>query len=391
MSDYANGQWATGAAFATAEPEPLAPVLTAIAPPARQSRVTVLLRFLLAIPHYIVLYAIGIAAFLVLVIGWFAALFKGRLPDFAAEFLTAYLRWQVRVMAYTFLLTDEYPPFAMGDAAYPVRIAVRPGRLNRLAVLFRYFLLIPVVLLNVVVAYGALTVMGFVSWLIVLVAGQMPAALHQALSAVVRYNTRVLGFQSMLTSAYPMGLFGDKLTTDAFGEPVVTEPDPWHLVLSDAARRLVVFYIVFGVVLLAGGFSAGVAIGFSNVNLVTNQQAANTIQADFSPVENSLNGYGSRVQSCHQQFSCLAAPDRSLGGQLTTFGGQLRSIQVSGSQATQALSTLEQAATRAADAFSTEGAATSATAYNSGLAALQSALTSLSDAYNNVGTALGVA
>ena len=54
-----------------------------------------------------------------------------------------------------------------------------PGRLNRLAVLFRFFLLIPCWIVQAVVSYGALTIFMFVTWLIVLVTGQMPDAIHQ--------------------------------------------------------------------------------------------------------------------------------------------------------------------------------------------------------------------
>ena len=118
-------------ASATEQSAP-APVLVSFAGPAPQSRVTVLFRLLMAIPQLIVLWVLGIAAFVVTVIGWFGALFTGRLPVFAADFLTGYLRWLARVYAYLYMLTDVYPPFALDDADYPVRLAAMPGRLNRL-------------------------------------------------------------------------------------------------------------------------------------------------------------------------------------------------------------------------------------------------------------------
>src|SRR5271169_2674850 len=102
-----------------------------------------------------------------------------------------------------FLLTDVYPPFSLEDADYPVRVAVMPGQLNRLAVLFRFFLLIPCWIALTIVVYGAFTIVQFVSWLIVLISGQMPDALYQALAAALRYQLRTLGFALMLTSAYP--------------------------------------------------------------------------------------------------------------------------------------------------------------------------------------------
>ena len=199
-------------------PQALAPVLVAIDPPAPQSRLTVLVRMLLFIPHYIVLAALGLAAYVVTIIGWFAALFTGQLPGFAAEFLTGYLRWQTRAVAYLYLLTGIYPPFTLEDAPYPIRVAVLPGRLNRLAVFFRFILIIPAAIVITLAYLGAFTIVAFVTWIIVLIRGGMPAGLHQALSAVLRYGTRVMGYELMLTSAYPGGLFGDQPGT-AYAPP----------------------------------------------------------------------------------------------------------------------------------------------------------------------------
>src|SRR6516162_813386 len=204
---------APGGAAAVTSQEELAPVLVAFAGSAPQSRLTVLIRLLMVIPHLIVLWALAIAAYVVVIIGWFGALFTGRLPDFAADYLAGFVRWQTRVFGYAILLTDVYPPFTLDDAAYPIRVAVRPGRLNRLSVLFRFFLLIPAWIVASVLSYGAFTIVQFVSWLIVLISGQMPNALYQALAAALRYQTRVLGFAFMLTSAYPSGLYGDPRDT----------------------------------------------------------------------------------------------------------------------------------------------------------------------------------
>src|SRR5262249_57765509 len=110
------------------------------------------------------------------------------------------------------------PPFSLDDADYPIRVAVQPGQLNRLAVLFRFFLLIPCWIVQGVVTYGATTIFLFVTWVIVLVTGRMPDSIHQALSAVLRYQVRTLGFALMLTSAYPGGLFGDPELPGTYGQ-----------------------------------------------------------------------------------------------------------------------------------------------------------------------------
>ncbi|MFC1942926.1 DUF4389 domain-containing protein [Chloroflexota bacterium] len=73
-----------------------------------------LVKWLLAIPHYIVLFFLYIAAIVCLVIVWFAILFTGRFPRGLFDFVVGVSRWSLRVDAYALLLvTDRYPPFAL--------------------------------------------------------------------------------------------------------------------------------------------------------------------------------------------------------------------------------------------------------------------------------------
>jgi uncharacterized membrane protein len=73
-----------------------------------------LVKWLLAIPHYIVLAFLYIAAVVVVIIAWFAILFTGRYPRGMFDFVVGVLRWALRVGAYAFLLvTDRYPPFSL--------------------------------------------------------------------------------------------------------------------------------------------------------------------------------------------------------------------------------------------------------------------------------------
>ena len=73
-----------------------------------------LVKWLLAIPHYIVLFFLGIAAFVVVTVVWFAILFTGRYPRGLFDFVEGVIRWYNRVVAYAgVLVTDRYPPFRL--------------------------------------------------------------------------------------------------------------------------------------------------------------------------------------------------------------------------------------------------------------------------------------
>jgi hypothetical protein len=73
-----------------------------------------LVKWLLAIPHYVVLFFLVAAAFAVVLIAWFAILFTGRYPAGLFDFVEGVFRWGARVQGYAFMLvTDRYPPFSL--------------------------------------------------------------------------------------------------------------------------------------------------------------------------------------------------------------------------------------------------------------------------------------
>jgi hypothetical protein len=73
-----------------------------------------LVKWFLAIPHYIVLFFLDIAAIVVVIVAWFAILFTGRYPRGIFDFVEGVIRWHNRVIAYAFvLITDQYPPFSL--------------------------------------------------------------------------------------------------------------------------------------------------------------------------------------------------------------------------------------------------------------------------------------
>ena len=90
--------------------------LMIVYPDAKQdlSRGMPLVKWFLAIPHYFIIFFLGIAVLAVTLIAWFAILFTGRYPRGLFEFTVGTLRWTTRVSAYAVLLTtDRYPPFSL--------------------------------------------------------------------------------------------------------------------------------------------------------------------------------------------------------------------------------------------------------------------------------------
>jgi hypothetical protein len=187
-----------------------APILVGFTGPQPQARLTVLVRGILVIPHVVVLAVLGIAAIFVAFIGWWAALFTGQLPDGMHNYLTGYTRWTSRLTAYLYFLTDQYPPFSLEDADYPVRLFAKRTRLNRAAVFFRFILVIPSYVVAGVSSIGLL-ILSIVAWVITLITGQLPAGLHEAFSSLVRYNVRYGGYAFLITPEQPWhGLYGDQ-------------------------------------------------------------------------------------------------------------------------------------------------------------------------------------
>jgi hypothetical protein len=82
-------------------------------PPTARDRLTVALRLLLAIPHFIVLFFVLVAWSFATIAAWFIILFTGAHPQGLYDFGVGALRWRIRVEAYLLLMVDEYPPFSL--------------------------------------------------------------------------------------------------------------------------------------------------------------------------------------------------------------------------------------------------------------------------------------
>ncbi|HTU38409.1 MAG TPA: DUF4389 domain-containing protein [Acidimicrobiales bacterium] len=100
--------------FPTVGPDPgTDPAHLSVEPAPKLSRGLIFVKWLLAFPHYVVLFFLGIAVYVVWIVGFFAVLITGRWPDSLRDFVIGVIRWSNRVSIYVYLITDEYPPFSL--------------------------------------------------------------------------------------------------------------------------------------------------------------------------------------------------------------------------------------------------------------------------------------
>jgi len=169
----------------------------------RRSRLTVFFRLLLAIPHLAWLTLWGLVALLAAVINWIVTLARGTSPESLHRFLAAYLRYQLHVGAYVYLIGNPFPGFTGAVGSYPIdlRVAERE-RQNRWTVAFRLLLALPALLIAIAYMSLAYTV-AFLGWFASLFTGRMPLGLRNAGALALRYMAQTNGYLFFVTGAYP--------------------------------------------------------------------------------------------------------------------------------------------------------------------------------------------
>ena len=178
--------------------------------PEKIARWRPLVHWLLAIPHFIILYVLGIVAQVLAFVAWFAGVFAGKIPDGLQKPIAMYLRYNARVTTYMLFQREEYPPFAFdGSFADPgddprLRVDVVPaieGR-NRLTIFFRLIMLIPQLIVLIFVSIAAWFVM-IIGFFAVIILGRWPTGLNDFLIGFLRWTTRVNAYCYLLTDEYP--------------------------------------------------------------------------------------------------------------------------------------------------------------------------------------------
>ncbi len=167
------------------------------------SRWLIFVKWLLAIPHFMILYALGIASGVITFIAFFAILFTKRYPRGLFDFVVNVNRWNANVSGYTGLFRDEYPPFSWEPGRYAVTYEVDyPEELNRWLPLIKWLLAIPHVIVLYLLFIGAF-VAWVIAWFAILFTGRFPRGLFDFIVGVLRWQYRVNAYTGLLRDEYP--------------------------------------------------------------------------------------------------------------------------------------------------------------------------------------------
>jgi Domain of unknown function (DUF4389) len=207
-----------------------------------------LVKWLLAIPHFVILFFLWIALLATTVVAWFAILFTGRYPRSLFDFNVGVLRWTWRVGFYSYsaLGTDRYPPFTLEDVPdYPARLEVDyPQELSRGLALVKWWLLaIPHYLIVAVFTGGGWTVWGsghewgflslgglnglmvLIAAVILLFTARYPKPIYDFVLGMNRWVLRVAAYALLMTDRYPpfrLDMGGEETPP----EPLAAKPAP---------------------------------------------------------------------------------------------------------------------------------------------------------------------
>jgi hypothetical protein len=192
----------------------------------QRSRLTVFFRLVLAVPHLVWLSLWGVLALLAAIANWFATLVAGTSPESLHRFLAAYLRYQLHVTAFLYVVGNPFPGFTGTEGTYPIELHVdERARQNRWIVLFRLPLALPALLISS--AYGSLVfVVAFLGWFAALFTGRMPLGLRNAGALALRYTAQLYGYLSLVTDSYPYSGPCLEVPRPAVPEPVVSPALP---------------------------------------------------------------------------------------------------------------------------------------------------------------------
>ena len=168
-----------------------------------------LVQWIMAIPHFIIMYFVMIVAEVVAVVSWIVILFTGKLPEGLANVGCMALRYQARVQSFAGFLHAEYPPFEFSSTpadpgGTPVSVSFQPtlDDRNRLTCALRLIWMIPAAIVTMIIALigGICWFLGFFA---VLFTGRWPAGLLDWVMKSMRASLRLSAYAFLLTDEYP--------------------------------------------------------------------------------------------------------------------------------------------------------------------------------------------
>jgi hypothetical protein len=173
-----------------------------------------LIKWLLIIPHLVVLSFLWVAYVLLTIGAFFAILFTGKYPKGIFDFNVGVLRWSWRVAFYSYnaLGTDRYPPFSLSSRDYPANIEVEyPERLSRGLVLIKWWLLaFPHYLVmgflqggSGFMSVGLTSILAIIGAVGLLFNGRYPDDIFRLVLGFNRWTLRVAAYSSLMTDEYP--------------------------------------------------------------------------------------------------------------------------------------------------------------------------------------------
>jgi hypothetical protein len=169
----------------------------------KRSRLTVLARWFLVVPHLIWFYLYALVALFVGIANWVMTLIKGRPPQRLHRWLVRFLRYHVYVFSYLYVLGNPYPPFHGDQRSYVIDLQVEgPDDQRRLVTAFRLVLAIPAFVLAWVLGQ-VVQIIGFLNWLIAIFIGRVPRGMEQLGLYCLRYQTQTYAYLLVVTDRYP--------------------------------------------------------------------------------------------------------------------------------------------------------------------------------------------
>lgn len=186
-------------------PAPEYPVRFDVEYPERLSRWKIFVKWLLAIPHLIIVYLLLIVAGVLQLIAFFAILFTKRWPRGLFDFTVQIYRWTANASAYALLLLrDEYPPFSGEAGEYPLSLEVEYREdLSRWLIFVKWLLAIPHWIVLAFVALAAYVVV-FIAFFAILFTGRYPRGMFDFVVGTVRWYVRVNAYAHwLMTDRYP--------------------------------------------------------------------------------------------------------------------------------------------------------------------------------------------